>query len=132
MREIPKPPIKIVRLLGQLVVGNMFGVLIKMAFPDKEDELGPGIDLDTIKLFLSPAGAALGVWVVGNIGREKGGIGWPLLAAYLSSPLYIFYNFGFTVVTLSSVVAFHWLASSCSIFVKSTLYFLQLWIYSGH
>ena len=38
----------------------MFGVLIKMAFPDKEDELGPGIDFDLITLLLSPAGAALG------------------------------------------------------------------------
>ena len=48
------------RLLGQLVVGNMFGVLIKMAFPEKDDELGPGIDFDLITLLLSPAGAALG------------------------------------------------------------------------
>lgn len=112
MREMPKPPIKIVRLLGQLVVGNMFGVLIKMAFPDKEDELGPGIDFDLITLLLSPAGAALGVWVVGNVGREKGGIGWPIAAAYLSSPLYIFYNFGFSVITLTSIVAFHWRSKS--------------------
>ena len=48
----------------------------------------------------------LGVWVVGNVGREKGSIGWPLLAAYLSSPLYIFYNFGFSIVTLSSMYYF--------------------------
>ena len=110
MREMQKPPIKIVRLLGQLVVGNMFGVLCKMAFPGKEDELGPGVDLDLFSLLLSPAGAAIGVWVVGNIGREKGGVAWPLAAAYLSSPLYIFYNFGFTTITLSSIVAFHWKA----------------------
>lgn len=38
----------------------MFGVLIKMAFPEKDDELGPGIDFDLITLLLSPAGAALG------------------------------------------------------------------------
>ena len=44
----------------------------------------------------------LGVWVVGNVGREKGGIKWPLFAAYLVSPLYIFYNFGFSVITISS------------------------------
>ena len=38
----------------------MFGVLVKMAFPEKDDELGPGIDFDLITLLLSPAGAALG------------------------------------------------------------------------
>ena len=31
-----------------------------MAFPEKDDELGPGIDFDLITLLLSPAGAALG------------------------------------------------------------------------
>lgn len=112
MRDIPKPPVKIARLLGQLVVGNMFGVLCKMAFPSKDDELGPGIDFDLVSLLLSPAGAAIGVWVVGNVGREKGSIKWPMLAAYLSSPLYIFYNFGFSVITLSSICAFHWKSKS--------------------
>jgi len=114
MREMPKPPIKIVRLLGQLIVGNMFGVLIKMAFPEKEDELGPGIDFDLITLLLSPAGAALSVWVVGNVGREKGSIGWPLLAAYLPRKRK------------------YWMASSCSIFVKPALHILQLRFFDCH
>ena len=51
---------QIVRLLGQMVVGNMFGVLCKMAFPSKDDELGPGIDFGLLSLLLSPAGAAVG------------------------------------------------------------------------
>ena len=38
----------------------MFGVLCKMAFPSKDDELGPGIDFDLLSLLLSPAGAAIG------------------------------------------------------------------------
>ena len=38
----------------------MFGVLCKMAFPSKDDELGPGIDFDLVSLLLSPAGAAIG------------------------------------------------------------------------
>ena len=55
--------------MGQLVVGNMFGVLIKMAFPEKDDELGPGLDFDIITLLLSPAGAALGKLIF-NLKRE--------------------------------------------------------------
>ena len=47
-------------MLGQVVVGNMFGALCKMAFPSKDDELGPGIDFNLVSLILSPAGAAIG------------------------------------------------------------------------
>ena len=42
------------------MVGNMFGVLCKMVFPSKDDELGPGIDFGLLSLLLSPAGAAVG------------------------------------------------------------------------
>ena len=110
MHALPKPPLKFVRVLGQMIVGNMFGMLCKMSRPSKDDELGPGIDFTILSLLLSPAAAALGVWVVGNIGREKGAIYWPLFAAYLVSPLYMFYNYGFSVITLSSIIAFQWKA----------------------
>ena len=112
IRKLPKPPLKIVRLLGQMVVGNMFGVLCRMSFPSKDDELGPGINFDTFSLLLAPAAIAVGVWVVGNIGREKGTIKWPLFTAYLASPLYIFYSFSFSVITMASIFAFHWKAKN--------------------
>ena len=57
--------------MGQLVVGNMFGVLIKMAFPEKDDELGPGLDFDIITLLLSPAGAALGKLIFNLINKRE-------------------------------------------------------------
>ena len=63
-------------MLGQLIVGNMFGVLIKMAFPEKDDELGPGIDFDLITLLLSPAGAALGETRQILCDPSRGGITW--------------------------------------------------------
>ena len=41
----------------------MFGVLCKMAFPSKDDELGPGIDFGMLSLLLSPAGSAVGKYL---------------------------------------------------------------------
>ena len=46
------------------MVGNMFGMLIKMVFPGKDDELGPGINFDLLSLLLSPAGAATGKYKI--------------------------------------------------------------------
>ena len=43
----------------------MFGVLPGMAIPNKEDL---GYDLHFLKPILNPLGAAIGVWLVGNIG----------------------------------------------------------------
>ena len=51
---------------GMLVVGNMLGMLPSMAVPNK-DEIG--YDLSLIGTLLTPLGCALGIWLVGNIGR---------------------------------------------------------------
>ena len=69
-----------------------------------------------------------GVWVVGNVGREKGGIGWPLFAAYVSSPLYIFYNFGFSIVTLSSMYNFY----NSTVISKNNNIFITLFLSLGY
>lgn len=50
-----------------------------------------------------------GVWTVGNVGREKGGFRWALVAAYLSYPLrYYLYDesIWFTLMVVCSAMAF--------------------------
>ena len=67
MRRTERPPWKMARWGGMLVVGNMLGMLPSMAVPNK-DEIG--YDLSLIGTLLTPLGCALGIWLVGNIGRE--------------------------------------------------------------
>ncbi|CAH0715932.1 unnamed protein product, partial [Brenthis ino] len=59
--------------------------------------------------YLVPLVAALGVWTVGNIGRERGGLRWAALAAYAAYPLrYYVYDesIWFTLMVLASALAF--------------------------
>ncbi|CAH2229890.1 jg9745, partial [Pararge aegeria aegeria] len=49
------------------------------------------------------------VWAVGNIGREKGGLKWPLLAAYASYPIRYYYydkSVWITLMVLTSALVF--------------------------
>ena len=66
MRRSDRPPWKMARWGGMLVVGNMLGMLPSMAVPNKEEL---GLDLAIIGTLLTPLGCALGIWLVGNIGR---------------------------------------------------------------
>lgn len=50
------------------MIGYFWGQMVAMAIP--EDEFG-GVDWLFLR-WLIPAGVALGVWVVGNIGQEQG------------------------------------------------------------
>jgi len=97
------PPWKWARWMGMLVVGNMFGVLPGMALPNKEDI---GYDLFWLRPILNPLGAAIGVWVVGNIGRWEGSIKGPLLGCYLTVPLYYFGINAGSLCTLAGAYCF--------------------------
>lgn len=66
MRKTAKPPFSFVRFLGQLVLGNMFGILITIGTPNSKDL---GLDLSLIAKLLAPAATALGIWLVGNVGN---------------------------------------------------------------
>lgn len=51
----------------------------------------------------------VGVWTVGNIGREQGSLKWPLIAAYVAYPIrYYVYDetVWFTLVVLAAALAF--------------------------
>ena len=91
-----------------LVVSNMFGMLVTMAAPKKDDELGPGLDLRLFTLLLSPVASAFGIWVVGNIGREQGSFKWPLIGCFTAFLPYVFGNASYSIVTLSGAIFFHW------------------------
>lgn len=99
MRGAEQPPWKMARWGGMLVVGNMLGMLPAMAVPGPE-ELG-GADLKLLGTLLTPLGCALGIWLVGNIGRWQGGLGRPLLGCYLTLPAYLW---GWSVVSWTTII----------------------------
>ena len=97
-RTTELPPWKMARWGGMLVVGNMFGMLPAMAVPNKEDL---GMDLGLVGVLLTPLGCALGIWLVGNIGRWQGNLARPLLGCYLTLPAYLY---GMNVVSWTTII----------------------------
>ena len=81
-----------------LVVGNMFGMLPAMAVPNKVDL---GMDLSLLGTLLTPLGCAVGIWLVGNIGRWKGSFSRPLLGCYLTLPAYLY---GMNIVSWTTIL----------------------------
>jgi len=117
MREYDSPPFKVVRFLAMTVASNLFSTLVLIALPTPKDELGPGLDFRLLVKFLAPVASAIGIWTVGNIGREQGPIKWPLAGCLLAAPFH-FGVFGdglrinYTIVTLSGIILFHWKSKS--------------------
>ena len=54
-----------------LIISNLFANLVQIALPSPKDELGPGIDFWLLAQLLAPVASAVGIWVVGNIGRPN-------------------------------------------------------------
>ncbi|XP_076682060.1 TM2 and DnaJ domain-containing protein wurst [Andrena cerasifolii] len=82
VRTNRKPPFSAVRFAAECAVAYLWAELYRNAIP--EDEVC-GINFRYL-LILTPFVIALGVWVVGNIGREQGSIWVPLCVAYLLYP----------------------------------------------
>merc|ERR1711962_408205 len=99
MKESEQPPWKMARWGGMLVVGNLLGMLPSMAVPNKDD-LG-GVDLWVVGSLLTPLGCALGIWLVGNIGRWEGDFKRPLIGCYLTLPAYLY---GMSVVSWTTII----------------------------
>ncbi|XP_055384921.1 dnaJ homolog subfamily C member 22 [Condylostylus longicornis] len=98
LRKYPRPPFSTIRFLGAIMVGYLFGELIKQAIPENNF-----LEIDWGFLhWLVPFGIALGVWTVGNIGREKGSFWQCLLAAYISYPIryYIYDESWYMIIVL--------------------------------
>ncbi|CAO1401361.1 unnamed protein product [Diamesa tonsa] len=105
LRTQKKPEFSTVRFLGQIMMSYLFGQVVMIAVP--EDEF-MGINWRFL-LWTIPFFSALGVYLVGNIGREKG-VFWHCLAvAYIVYPLrYVIYDetYWFTGMIFASSLAF--------------------------
>ena len=63
-----------------------------------------GVDLSLLGKLFTPLGSALGVWLVGNIGRWEGGLRRPLIGCYLTLPAYLY---GMNVVSWTTIIGKH-------------------------
>ncbi|XP_020282194.1 dnaJ homolog subfamily C member 22 [Pseudomyrmex gracilis] len=82
VRSNRKPPFSTVRFLAETAVAYLWAEVFNSAIPQEEIY---GINFRHL-LLLIPTVIALGVWTVGNIGREQGSIRAPLIAAYMLYP----------------------------------------------
>jgi DnaJ family protein C protein 22 len=80
MRRNKKPPFSTSRFISAVMVGYLWGQLVIMAIP--EEEVG-GFNWKIFHWAI-PFAVALGVWVVGNIGRERGTPWLTIAVSYLS------------------------------------------------
>lgn len=65
------------RFAGQLLVGYFYGFLVRIAIPEEYPLWTTGV--------VVPFGIAVGVYLVGNVGREKGDFITPLCVSYMSN-----------------------------------------------
>ncbi|XP_034947609.1 dnaJ homolog subfamily C member 22 [Chelonus insularis] len=82
VRHNKKPPFSTVRFVGAIIISYIWGQLTWMAIPQEEIY---GMNLRPL-MILVPFSVALGVWVVGNIGREEGSLWVSLVTAYMIYP----------------------------------------------
>ncbi|CAL4114163.1 unnamed protein product, partial [Meganyctiphanes norvegica] len=103
MKTKSKPPFRLVRFVGQILVGNSWSFLFAIAIP-KEDFGGWLIYL----VHLAPIGTALAVWTIGNIGRECGEFKWAGIGAFLVLPISFVHPPFLNWSSISSAILFQW------------------------
>ncbi|EAT38114.1 AAEL009967-PA [Aedes aegypti] len=140
LRQNKKPPFQTPRFLMGIMVGYLFGQVIMIAIPQ---EVFAGVDW-TFLHWLIPLGVAIGVWTVGNMGREKGVFWHCLVASYAFYPLRYFVldeAYWFTTMAACSAFAFDYCSKEwdlevpkrekpmkrASIIVPCVLLYLSLW-----
>ncbi|XP_023178673.2 dnaJ homolog subfamily C member 22 [Drosophila hydei] len=99
LHAYPRPPYSSKRFMGQVMFGYLFGQLFSSAVPQT---LTAGIDFSWMHWFI-PIFVSLGVWTVGNIGRECG-IWWPCYVGSLVAYLARFYIYDETYSLLLSAL----------------------------
>ncbi|XP_015783492.1 dnaJ homolog subfamily C member 22 [Tetranychus urticae] len=91
MKIQDKPGSGIIRHCGKIIVADILGYLAISAVPYEFFA-----DNETLLLYvyaaIAPLACSLGIHLVGNVGRHRGSILPPLIGAYLTSPLYIFFG----------------------------------------
>ncbi|XP_034110322.1 dnaJ homolog subfamily C member 22 [Drosophila nasuta] len=105
LQAYQRPPYSAKRFLGQIMIGYLFGQLFASAIPQT---IVAGIDFSWLH-WLIPLFISLGIWTVGNIGRECGVL-WPcLLGAFVTYPArYFIYDetYSLLLTALVSALAF--------------------------
>ncbi|GFT80330.1 dnaJ homolog subfamily C member 22 [Nephila pilipes] len=104
MRKYPKPPSGTVRYFGQVTVSDAFGYLVIGAIPR---ELLPEMLIPFISSIFAPIAVAVGVYLIGNIGRHEGTFSSALIGAYLSFPVYYIYDAPICLTSLASLSYFN-------------------------
>ncbi|XP_063238178.1 dnaJ homolog subfamily C member 22 [Bacillus rossius redtenbacheri] len=105
IRTQEKPPSSMTRFFGMIIVAFIWMSVVANAIPE---EPVAGVSWSFL-VALVPLACALGVWVVGNIGREEGTIWWALGAAYATFPLYFYlddYSTAYSLIAFASAYAF--------------------------
>ncbi|XP_055628779.1 dnaJ homolog subfamily C member 22-like isoform X1 [Toxorhynchites rutilus septentrionalis] len=100
-----KPPFSTSRFVLAIMVGYLFGQVMMIAIPQ---EVFAGVDWSFLHWSI-PLGVAIGVWTVGNMGREKGVFWHSLVGAYISYPIRYFVldeAYWFTTLAFCSAFAF--------------------------
>lgn len=109
MQTLQKPAWSFARLGGQLVIGNLFGLLTRMCIPGPEDI---GMDLLIVADLIAPFATALGIYLVGNIGNHQGSLRWPLIGCYIMTPVHIMGYTSFVWTTIMGIIAFQMYSKS--------------------
>lgn len=76
MKLRKEPPFNVTRFAGEMMVGYFYGLLVRMAIPEEAPK--------SIVALLVSLGIAVGIHLVGNIGRETGHFKYPFVACFLS------------------------------------------------
>eukprot|EP00493_Phyllostaurus_siculus_P000740 UN00745 len=76
MRLRKVPPFNVTRFAGEMMVGYFYGILVRLAIPEEAPKSAVAL--------LVPFGIAVGVHLVGNIGRERGDFKYPFIASLIS------------------------------------------------
>lgn len=102
IRYRKEPSFSVTRFSGQMLVGYFYGILVRLAIPE---------DAKWLPSILVPLGVSVGVYLVGNIGRERGDFKYPLTGAYISNIILTFLSgeeAGCMYVALIAAISFQY------------------------
>ena len=142
-KRYPKPQSSWARDAGAIIVADIFGYLVMAALPN---ELIPEVVIPYLTALLVPPAIAVGIHLVGNVGRHRGSIKVPLTAAYASAPIYIWYPNSVFITSIITYFAFctfskQWRTSyppaqsfwrRVAILTLASLLYLSLWASWGY
>ena len=106
MKKRKSPQFSIARFAGQLTVGFFYGTLMRMAIPYETPAYLVGVGISF--------GITVGVYIVGNIGREQGGFLKPFIACLFANLLLTIMTeveANYMLRTLVSSLTFNWFRS---------------------